>query len=310
MIFRRRVIDFSFRGWLVLSLFLGAIGVAWVVLLGARARSEPQRCPAGFLALDARCCAPGQGLSDGRCVGTPRSCPPPFVLSTVRGVGGCVLPRQRILIPGGSVTLGPTDWDSADVVQRRTISVRPFMIDRSEVTAASFWDCIEAGLCRDRDLPPEPGQPVTRISAAAATEFCAYLGGRLPTTAEWIFAATGPGARRYPWGPHGLVCRRAAFGLVNGPCATGGQQPELSGLRPDGATPEGLLDMAGNVAEWTSSEGGALHLAGGSFRSKSAGELKVWSQPPGREGDDVGFRCAYESLPLPDEVIEGDSAGQ
>lgn len=308
MTVRRHLIDFSFRGWLVLSLFLSTIGVIWVILLGARARSEPQRCPTGFVALDSRCCAPGQSIADGSCVGTPTSCPPPFTLSTVQSQSGCALPRERMLIQGGSVTLGPTDWDSADIVQRRILSVRAFMMDRSEVTAASFWDCIEAGLCRDRDLPPEPGQPVTQVSIEAAAEFCAYLGGRLPTTSEWIFAATGPEARRYPWGPHGLVCRRAAYGLVSGPCATGATQPELAGLRPDGATPEGLLDLAGNVAEWTDAGASAHRLAGGSFRSKSAGELKVWAQPQGRKGDDVGFRCAYDSLPLPDELVGADAS--
>ena len=74
-------------------------------------------------------------------------------------------------------------------------------------------------------------------------------------------------------------------------------------MRPDGATPTGVHDLAGNVAEWTVSGSGAF-IRGGSFRSTSSTALRTWSSEPspgdlGR--DDVGFRCAY---PLPPPLAE------
>jgi len=121
------------------------------------------------------------------------------------------------------------------------------------------------------------------------------VGGRLPTSDEWVIAAAGHDGRRYPWGQTGLVCRRAVFGLVDGPCATGGVGPEIGGMRPDGATPDGVLDLAGNVAEWTVESDGGYAARGGSFRSRVAGELKSWSvEEVDGSADHVGFRCAYD----------------
>ena len=115
-----------------------------------------------------------------------------------------------------------------------------------------------------------------------------------PQTPRWVFAAAGSDARRFPWGPTGLVCRRAAFGLTAGPCGRGAASPEVAGLRPDGATPDGLLDMAGNVAEWTVEPDGTHAARGGSYRSRVAAELKSWSREPAvAPAPHIGFRCVY-----------------
>jgi formylglycine-generating enzyme required for sulfatase activity len=289
-----RQVNLHFRGWRWIAAALGVVVILWAVVLGTRARREPNRCAPGFEALGARCCAPGQALSAGKCVGMPSRCPAPFEL--IRDpTPGCVFPSQKIVVAGGSVTLGPTDWDSVEVVKRTTVAVRPFSIDQTEVTHAQFESCVRAGLCTTFSAPDdvEPGAPVTGIAPAAAAEYCAYLAGRLPTPAEWIFAASGQEARRFPWGAHGLVCRRAAFGLVDGPCAEEGIYPDLAGTHPDGASPAGALDLAGNVSEWTVDESGAASVRGGSFRAKTAGELKVWSSESAQVADDVGFRCVY-----------------
>jgi formylglycine-generating enzyme required for sulfatase activity len=181
------------------------------------------------------------------------------------------------------------------VVEKTTVVVLPFAIDRSEVTHSQFDSCVRAGLCTaaPSQKDAEPGQPITGISHKGATQYCAFHAGRLPTPAEWIFAASGADARRFPWGAHGLVCRRAAFGLVDGPCAEEGIFPDLAGVHPDGASPDGIFDLAGNVAEWTLTEDGIPSVRGGSFRSKTASNLKVWSTRPAAEADDAGFRCAY-----------------
>jgi len=285
-------IDLGFRGWTLVAGGAGLMVLAWVVLIGTRVRKEPSRCRAELQQVGARCCAPGQGISAGQCVGPAESCPSGFLRVTGEAPG-CVIQNQKIMIPAGSVILGPTDWDSVDVVEKKKVSVRAFLIDSSEVTAHRYESCVEAGMCQVQPEQSEPGLPVTGISAKDAADFCAHQGGRLPTPAEWIFAAAGPEARRYPWGPHGLVCRRAAFGLSEGPCSSKGIQPDLSGTRPAGKTPSGILDLAGNVAEWARTEDGKVSVHGGSFRSKTAGELKVWSSRPARRADDVGFRCAY-----------------
>lgn len=266
--------------------------LAWAVFLGQRARSEPSRCGADFQALGPRCCALGQGLSAGQCVGEPERCPHPFLL-VKSPTPGCVRPSVKVLIEGGSVTLGPTDWDSVEVVEKHKVSVTSFLMDNLEVTYHRYQKCVDAGMCKPITTLIEPGRPVTGQSASQAQEFCAFEGGRLPTPAEWIYAATGPEQRRFAWGSHGLVCRRAAYGLVEGPCANEGIFPELAGQRADGKTPDGLLDLSGNVAEWALGDGSAASLHGGSFRDKTAGRLKVWSTRPPVVADDVGFRCAY-----------------
>ncbi len=203
------------------------------------------------------------------------------------------MPPAKVRIEGGTLTLGPTDWDSSDIKRRRTLTVSSFLIDSVEVTVNRYQKCVQAGLCSKQEVVQEPGLPLTGLSAAESEAFCAYAGGRLPTESEWMFAAMGPQGRRFPWGSHGLVCRRAVFGLVDGPCAEDGSSPELAGMRPEGATPEGVFDLAGNVAEWTRDEDGSLWIKGGSFRSKRAGELKNISRGLPEKGDDVGLRCVY-----------------
>lgn len=287
-----RKLDLGFRGWKWVFSALGASAIAWVILLGTRAREAPSRCIAGFEPMGSRCCAPGQGFSSGQCVGLPERCPEPFVL-VEQPTPGCVHPPGRVYIEGGSVTIGPTDWDSVDVVEKHTVAVRPFFIDQIEVTAHRYRACEKDGLCPPLEVESEPGRPISDISAKAAQQFCASVAGRLPTPAEWIFAASGEEANRYPWGPHGLVCRRAAFGLSDGPCAQGGVHAELAGLHPAGRTPTGIYDLAGNVAEWARTERGEISVHGGSFRSKNASELKAWSRCTAQPADDVGFRCVY-----------------
>jgi len=254
-------------------------------------RREPARCPAGLAVQNARCCGVGQLLtSNGQCSGPASACDGEMQRDNS---GACVLPDERITIAGGTSHIGTPDWEGPERAVH-DFSVEPFALDRAEVTLARFRVCSAAGACPKIEGESEPGRPVRNIAPSDAAAFCEFAGGRLPSAEEWLFAAAGSAGRRYPWGNTGLVCRRASFGLVSGPCAEAGTGPDLAGARPDGATPEGVLDLSGNVAEWTLERDGTFAARGGSYRSELAGDLKSWAiEPRQTPAPHVGFRCAY-----------------
>ena len=140
--------------------------------------------------------------------------------------------------------------------------------------------------------------PAVAMTWDEGKDYCEWSGGRLPTEDEWLAAAAGEKTRRYPWGDTGAVCRRAAWGLATGPCAWGAQQPELAGAHPDGASPEGVLDLAGNVAEWAVAADGSAEVRGGSFADGAASALRSWQRhalSPDTRSPQVGFRCAQSA---------------
>lgn len=270
-------------------LMLAAGALAATAWLAARERGETSRCPRGLAPMGPRCCAPGQTEHGGRCTGRPRSCP----LDMQRLDAGCTIRHRVIELAGGTLLLGPSDWEAEGRVEPDRRQVPPFRIDATEVTVARWRACADAGACTPITTP-EPGRPVTGVAPEEAAGFCRHAGGRLPTGDEWRFAAMGAGGRRFPWGRTGLVCRRASYGLERGPCAEGATGPELAGARPDGASPEGALDLVGNVAEWTREPDGHAVARGGSYRSRVAAELKGWSSRAApAPAADIGFRCAY-----------------
>jgi formylglycine-generating enzyme required for sulfatase activity len=94
----------------------------------------------------------------------------------------------------------------------------------------------------------QPGferHPVNEVTWNGARAYCAGRGARLPTEAEWEAAARGREGRLYPWGNQPPTAERAVF-------ACRSNETEPVGSRPAGATPEGIHDLAGNVAEWAS----------------------------------------------------------
>jgi iron(II)-dependent oxidoreductase len=96
---------------------------------------------------------------------------------------------------------------------------------------------------------PEPGyenHPVAETTWAGARAYCLWRGGRLPTEVEWEAAARGPGDRRFPWGDGAPTNATVFAGKQSGVTAPVGSKPR-------GASPFGILDMAGSMAEWTSS---------------------------------------------------------
>jgi formylglycine-generating enzyme required for sulfatase activity len=204
-----------------------------------------------------------------------------------------------VRVDATTVLVGPSDWEAEGRVLARTIHVSSFEIDAFEVTVGAF----------DPQATQDLARAASGMTRAAADDYChAARGGRLPSDDEWLAAAAGEAARRYPWGQTGAVCRRAAWGLAVGPCATGAVSPDTVGAHPEGDTPTGIHDMAGNVAEWVTgpaivSEGRVFALArGGSYATALATDLRTWSwlelDPKGADMR-VGFRCAYDAPPSP-----------
>jgi formylglycine-generating enzyme required for sulfatase activity len=209
---------------------------------------------------------------------------------------GCAVENEHVSFGGGVVEIGPDDWQTAESPARR-VQVEAFSMDAFEVTHARWQACVQTGDCKPLDGDFEPGQPVTEVTPELASDFCRFEGGRLPTVSEFWMAARGVEGRKFPWGPTGLVCRRAAYGLVEGPCASGASGPELAGARPDGQTPDGIHDLAGNVAELTREASGAVVARGGSFRARVARELTGAEGTTAAPAPDIGFRCAYGPEP-------------
>ena len=271
---------------------LVAIGaVTAVVRLAERERSDPARCGPGFSPSEGRCCPQGQKSARGRCTGRAISCPAGFHATASRR--GCAADERRLKYVGGTLSIAADDWQTEGVVQPRTALIAPFALDANEVTVERWEHCVRAGACRAVG-DAEPGLPVTSVDPKEAERFCRLDNGRLPSGDEWLFAAMGVEGRRFPWGATGLVCRRVAFGLVEGPCASGGGV-ELAGTRPDGVTPDGAFDLVGNVAEWTTERDGTHVARGGSYKSMAAVDLKSWSaEAAPKAARHIGFRCAYD----------------
>jgi formylglycine-generating enzyme required for sulfatase activity len=213
---------------------------------------------------------------------------------------GCVAPASRVALAGGLLRAGVGDWEAEGRVRPREARVAPFELDAFEITEGGYAACVEAGRCPPLPLTGEPGRALGGMARADAEAYCAFRGGRLPTDDEWTFAAGGGESRRYPWGDTGAVCRRAAWGLADGPCGFGFVAPELAGAHADGTTRSGLYDLAGNVAEWVASQAPDGWVRGGSFATSLATELRAWSSRPRlatSRSAEVGARCAYDAPP-------------
>jgi formylglycine-generating enzyme required for sulfatase activity len=225
-----------------------------------------------------------------------------------------------IAIPGGYFTMGSSDADmqktlaecnateGADTGQscqagwfkepQRAVNVGDFQIARDETSNAQYNACVAAGVCRkagerisDNTIAYEAAffadtYPVVGVNLNDATTFCQWVGGRLPTEVEWERAARGSNGRRYPWGDT-FDSSRANLGSGH---------PSPVGSFPAGASPYGVLDMAGNVFEWTATQEGGNYVIRGGGWSKYYFRGRVTDRgtqlAPDFANYDVGFRCA------------------
>ncbi|MFO0663805.1 MAG: SUMF1/EgtB/PvdO family nonheme iron enzyme [Polyangiaceae bacterium] len=243
-------------------------------------------CGPGFIAVGPRCLVP-EGSE----------CPLPLVTTP----HGCDAPDARVLVPASDFEWAPSDWEAPTKVKPVHVRTQLFEIDAFEVTVGRAT----CETCPLRALAPTPFDAPRALSNVTRTEaafYCAARGGRLPTDAEWLAAARAD-VSRYPWGDTGAVCRRAAWGLAKGPCASGATGPDTVGTHPSGDTPAGIHDLGGNVSEWVIRPSEPLegHARGGHYQAEFAAELRTWQDlalDPETRDSRVGFRCAYD-VPAP-----------
>ena len=210
------------------------------------------------------------------------------------------------------------------------VTVGPYWIYRTEVTNAMYARCVAAGACSLPDKrssvthasyygnPNYADYPVTRVSWYQARDYCRWAGGRLPTSAEWEFAARGTDGRLFPWGDAFPNANRANLNDWYGDLL-----PVDSFL--SGASPFGVLNMTGNVWEWVSdwysesyyalntdwnhpqgpavgdTKNGAMLKVGrgGNYwiqEAISSVAIQDW-EDPSSAGVGVGFRCVVDVRP-------------
>lgn len=208
------------------------------------------------------------------------------------------------------------------------VTLPAFWIDRTEVTNAQYRRCVQSGACDPPlltssysrtgyyDEPAYDEFPVLNVLWDMAAGYCAWAGARLPTEAQWEYAARGPESLIFPWGNE-FDGQRLNYCDTNCPLLEdpahddGYADTSPVGTFPSGASWVGALDMAGNVREWVQDWLGPYALeATVDPGGPQVGELKIprggsWYDTPddvrstNRGGellnywrDNLGFRCS------------------
>jgi formylglycine-generating enzyme required for sulfatase activity/tRNA A-37 threonylcarbamoyl transferase component Bud32 len=332
------------KAWLAIPLVLvigGGLAFAGYKLLG------PGAAPAGSTQA-----GPG---SSGAAVASSTGATPESSAKPAAGAG-TTCPDGLAFVKGGKMFMGARDL-SDDAKPPHSVTVSSFCIDKKEVTTAEYDACFEKtecerplenvswrgissaqekrysplcnGMKKDRDA-----HPINCVAWSMADNFCKKRGARLPTEAEWEYAARGSRQRTYPWGDeapgakHLNACGKecAKWGADNKDAKMATMHGEDDGYAttapagsfPAGATAEGVLDLAGNVWEWTAdwhapypategmadpkgAETGTKRVArGGDFTSSDPDWAKPawrWKTEPDTYNHAIGFRCAMEPRP-------------
>ncbi len=244
-------------------------------------------------------------------------------------------PAPSVEIPTGAFTMGSDDPSAeSDEKPAHTVELSCFRMDKYEVTYRYYAECVAPppnyagspcplppGFNSAEDLlnPAVADQPVRGVSYDAAAAYCTFRGQRLPTEAQWERAARGTDGRTYPWGDDAsMVCDSGLAEVAE----CNGDAPAAYNAHLAGASPEGIVNLIGNVREWVrdaydpgyystsptqdpqgpSAIGNPNRVVrGGSWRTPIA-EAKGYSrdflQRTAAVGDpvleDVGFRCVRE----------------
>jgi len=223
---------------------------------------------------------------------------------------------KMIYVPAGEFQMGSETGEN-DQKPVHAVYFDSFWIDQTEVTNAMYAKCVKGGKCD----PPSSNRsythdnyygnsefdnyPVIYVSWNDAKAYCEWAGRRLPTEAEWEKSARGSDARTYPWGNESPTDN-----LLNYNSAVG-DTTEVDKY-PNGTSPYGVLDMAGNVWEWASSlyqpypysaidgredlsASGSRVLRGGAWSDHVAPYVRSASRyplDPAYSNFLIGFRCS------------------
>jgi len=261
-------------------------------------------------------------------------------------------PEGMAEIPGGKFFMG-SDTGEDNEKPAHNVTLSPYCMDKTEVTVEAYKKCSDAGECkrawavvdwpditaRDKKLftplcninDPEgkAKHPANCVDWQMAVSFCEAQKKRLPTSAEWEFAARGPDGRVYPWGDE--APDESRLNACGGECLAWGKKAGEQvkamypgddkfahtapvGSFPKGASRYGLLDVVGNVWEWTFDWDGSYSSAAETDpKGPAKGEERVvrggawngafptwvrpsfrYSFPPETKSHAVGFRCAKD----------------
>src|SRR6476469_1322335 len=179
------------------------------------------------------------------------------------GAGDKLPPDNGAIIPikGNSFMMGDSISSNASPVRQVTVS--DFAIDKYEVSTADYKKCVDAGICA---APPSSytstqarcnwgtkrtAHPMNCVAWTEANNYCLWKGKRLPTEAEWEYAARGKDSNLYPWGMDAPTCAHANWTeKASSPTAGCGEGTAPIGTKSKGKSAAGAFDMAGNVEEW------------------------------------------------------------
>lgn len=165
---------------------------------------------------------------------------------------------EEVLIPSGEFTMGSSEAvGQADERPAHQVYLDAYYIDQYEVTGRKFEEYLDANPGQrptitgwwDRKVRPDMAEkPVFGLRWERCRDYCVWRGKRLPTEAEWERAAAGLNVRTYPWGEQKVEQGRANFGRC---CfIMRGEILQKVGFYEKGKTPDGIYDLAGNIAEW------------------------------------------------------------
>ncbi len=250
-----------------------------------------------------------------------------LILLLAPGLASSERPKGMVLVPAGDFTMGTDDPQApADQRPARNVHVGAFYLDTHEVTNAKYeefiladgynkrkywtekgWDFIEKKRFyyispgkqiyrvekplgfRHNSVSTAPDHPVIGVSWYEASAYAKWAGKRLPTEAEWEKGARGTEGRMYPWG------NTFDFSKLN--YFPHHQKLLHVGSFPIGASPYGVLDMAGSVAEWCADGDSENKPYRGGGWNAIRMQLKTTyreTAPPTYRHWTLGFRCAKD----------------
>ena len=260
-------------------------------------------------------------------------------------------PEGSLFIPGGPMYMGARDLND-DAKPPHEVTVSAFCLEKTEVTTNAYAACVEKGQCeraleqvswpgissekKKRYSPfcnggtPDRGEhPINCVAWPMADNYCKKRSQRLPTEAEWEYAARGSSQRKYPWGDQAPSAKY--LNACGKECALWGDKHEEEhktmyaeddgfpatapvGSFPAGASAHGVMDLAGNVWEWTAdfhapytdasqrdpkgpAAGEKRVVRGGDyfgFQADWARPAYRWKTEPENYNHAIGFRCAAD----------------